>query len=222
MTMKTRFLPLLLAAVLPLGSNALADLKFELDLGKADTKDGVLTIPFDGLDNRLTGQDRFIKVVDGEGIKGKMVTFEGKEAGPLSSAKKISCGEEIHVSIDVKPEDDGDTSTWQSVFYLYIQCELRYHAGNKTMRWIVWHSGDTKKYSEIAVPMKPGKWSRVEASVVGRKMELRVEGEKAEAELPEEVTKRFAETQMIMGYGSNRPFTGSFANLVVSDKKLRK
>jgi hypothetical protein len=228
MKMNPRILPavatcMMALAAYPVPAGAAPDeYTYKWDLDKAITASGGTTVLGD-----MPGSN--IVLLEGSGAKvdadaevpgKKAIVFDGTQKSAVSTQGKLPISENIRITAMVKPEDSLDAPSWQTVVYLFQQCELRYMVNRGQLLFIVWHGDDGKTVTEVGALISPNKWNTVEASLVGDAIELKVNGETAKSVIPDNGRKKSVESAITFGYGDKRPFTGRVAEVVVTTPKF--
>ncbi|MDX6765245.1 MAG: LamG-like jellyroll fold domain-containing protein [Candidatus Methylacidiphilales bacterium] len=167
----------------------------------------------------LSGNSTKIEA-DTEARGGKALVFDGTQTAAASSLQKLVIGENIRLAAQVKPVDSANMVDWQTVVYIFQQCELRYAVKRGQILFIVWYGADGKTAAEVGCPINPNKWNDIEATVVGSKMELRVNGLVMTQTIPGEGTKKTDSNVVGVGFANGRAFTGRIADLQISLPKF--
>jgi hypothetical protein len=195
---------------------------YKWDLDKAISAPGGTTILGDEPGSNivlLEGSGAKVEA-DAEVPAKKAIVFDGTQKSAVATQGKLPISENIRIAAMIKPEDSLDAPTWQTVVYLFQQCELRYMVNRGQLLFIVWHGEGGKTVTEVGVSISPNKWNTVEASLMGDTLELKVNGESSKGVIPDGGRKKSVESAITLGYGDKRPFTGRVAEVVVSTPKF--
>lgn len=165
-----------------------------------------------GQNNLLTSKETSGYIVADENAPGgKGLVFAGDQSAAVTSRQKIILDGNVLIQLSAKAEAG---SGWQSLLYLYRFIELRYNLNRRSLLLIVWPA-DGGKPVEIACPMNTGVWNTISATVHGKELALTVNGFTSKGILPDDRPMGEFNNKLTIGQASQRPFTGSVANISI-------
>ncbi len=154
------------------------------------------------------------KIVDDKDVEGgKAVEFSGGQTGALKAMRNLEIEDKIYAEMEAKPEK---TDHDQSLIYAFGVMEFRASPKRDSVMMVVWYPGiETKVATSLSLPLKVGKWNKISGSIVGSKLEFKVNGRTARGELPDKAVLIPIKSTTWCGNGAGRPMIGRIANIAV-------
>lgn len=154
------------------------------------------------------------KLVDDKDVEGgKAVEFSGGQTSNLRAMRNLEIKDRIYAEMDAKPEKSEHD---QSLFYSFGILEFRANPKREVVSMIVWYPGiEVKIATSLTLPLKVGKWNKISGSIVGGKLEFKVNGRTVRGELPDKAVLLPIKPVTWCGNGAGRPMVGRVANIAV-------
>jgi hypothetical protein len=155
-------------------------------------------------------------VADTDGSDGKAFDFTSSVDGSARSQPAIAdpalrVEGNIAVRFRVKPEAGNREGNGGSIIYLQGVLEIRYRPERKGYSLYVWI--EDKTAVQLFVPAAEGRWSEVEASIIGDAVKFTVDGNTVTGTArPQPKNAR-----VIVASADTRPFFGRIGTIVISE-----
>lgn len=148
--------------------------------GKVLQKKGELTLVDVIGTNHVTVSAPWLTLPPGGGL-----AFDGAQPEGIRLAAKQPVGNRFVMGVDFRADPEGPER--QTIAYLYRFCELRYRRSRGELTFNVWQTLPDESGKELVtstvLPLPPGKWGRVRATIDDKVARLEIDSAKAESKL---------------------------------------
>lgn len=148
--------------------------------GKVLQKKGELTVVDVVGTNHVSVAAPWLSMASGGGL-----SFDGTQPEGIRLAAKQPVANRFIMGVDVRVDAEGPEH--QTIAYLYRFAEFRYRRSRAELTLNVWQSLPDESGKELVtstvLPLPPGKWARVRATIEDKVARLEIDSAKAESRL---------------------------------------
>lgn len=144
------------------------------------------------------------------------ILLDGSQTSGTRLEQRQPVSKSFSLGVDINPASDGVEH--QTVVYLYAFCELRYRLSRGELAFNIWQMSADEPgkqiVSKVSLPLPPGKWGRVRATISDNVARLTINDVTSEVALPGTWQGLPESVPVFIGFGgADRAFKGRFDHL---------